>query len=366
MHLESSRKVLVSSVLCLSFWLAAGCGTAPPCRELVEAIRGGAPARLDALLSDADPDCSCLTIDGPWMGEGRTWRSTTPLIEAAMSHDRAACLSLLQAGADPNFVPAGETRPPIVFVIRPRWGYDTEIARDLLDHGADPLHPGIRGQPVLHSMIYVGLFPVLRVAVDQMLRDGRWEELAPHLATMADRVNAPSMLYRAAYLYEVSRCGGMLEGERTGRGTVDRLMVSILLDDRAEVEASLQADASLITDRTASGWTPLTWALLCGDEELCQALIRAAASQEGGLAQTTSWGATPLHCAAHSGRAEMVRAVLEASPSLVNAIDGNGVSALCIAVQEGSTDVVAMLLESGADPEIGILRGKTPQESMNN
>ena len=59
---------------------------------------------------------------------------------------------------------------------------------------------------------------------------------------------------------------------------------------------------------------------------------------------------SPIHAAAESGDVERVRALLDADQELVQASDGDGRSPLSRAATTSSREVVALLLERGADP----------------
>ena len=73
-------------------------------------------------------------------------------------------------------------------------------------------------------------------------------------------------------------------------------------------------------------------------------------------------GKTPLHVASGLGHTDIVELLLEydANPNIRNNIgDNNGDTSLILASDEGHTEIVKLLLERDADPNIKGKRGNT-------
>jgi ankyrin repeat protein len=71
----------------------------------------------------------------------------------------------------------------------------------------------------------------------------------------------------------------------------------------------------------------------------------------GGATMGQLDGATPLHVAAATGAIAEVRALLAAGVA-VDAVDGQGRTALLLAVAEDRVGVARVLLEAGASPNV--------------
>ena len=114
--------------------------------------------------------------------------------------------------------------------------------------------------------------------------------------------------------------------------------------DAAAVRALLERGADVQTARP-DGMTALHWAAMRSDLELAGMLLYAGANLEA----TTRIGRhTPLHVAGRSGRAPVVRALLDAGAD-PHARTASGATALHLAAQAGNAEAVAALLDHGAD-----------------
>ena len=114
--------------------------------------------------------------------------------------------------------------------------------------------------------------------------------------------------------------------------------------DAAAVRALLERGADVQTARP-DGMTALHWAAMRSDLELADMLLYAGAHLEA----TTRLGRhTPLHVAGRSGRAPVVRALLEAGAD-PHARTASGATPLHLAAQAGNAEAVAALLDHGAD-----------------
>jgi len=112
-------------------------------------------------------------------------------------------------------------------------------------------------------------------------------------------------------------------------------------------------------------WTPLTFAAYSGRIESINALLKAG----GDPNQCDGFGIAPLHYAASSQNLHIVSALLrgKADPNLLTikgqspefAIAPPGFTALILATRANSLHTVALLLQSGAKPDLRDFAGCT-------
>jgi ankyrin repeat protein len=96
-----------------------------------------------------------------------------------------------------------------------------------------------------------------------------------------------------------------------------------------------------------------------GDAETVQALLKEDPTL---VDARDSDGSTPLHCATWKGQQNVVAVLLEAGAN-VNAVNQNehwGTTPLHAAAHANQTAIAKMLLEGGADPKAKDSEGRTP------
>jgi ankyrin repeat protein len=114
------------------------------------------------------------------------------------------------------------------------------------------------------------------------------------------------------------------------------------------------------TDR--SGFTSVHLAALQGFEDVVESLITRKAS----LTIIKGFIGAPLHCAVLKQFFRIIYMLLNAQDKYgnagvnVNAVDGNGDTALHLAVHASRADIIQLLLSHGANPNIRNVRGFTP------
>jgi uncharacterized protein len=157
--------------------------------------------------------------------------------------------------------------------------------------------------------------------------------------------------------------------------------------DRERLTALIEQGAD-VNQPHPDGMTALHWAVHHDDLEAARTLLKAGADPEAvnrygvmplSLAATNGnrggfgccWrralpcrrpcraGETPLMTAARTGKADAVRALLDAGAEASEA-EGNGQTALMWAAAEGHADVVRLLIERGADAHATLTSGWTP------
>jgi ankyrin repeat protein len=266
------------------------------------------------------------------------------LTDAIERGDVASVDSLLESGADPNWVliPWGKNSPASslsgVTMLNLAISHDRlDIARLLVEKGADvnradsnagalrPLHHAAGGRGYQH----VPSGPLVAL-------------LLAHGA-LADARDAAG----ASALHDAVSSNG---------------------EASAAVAALLIKGGAVIDGRDFAGYSPLAYAAKYGSVLALEALIAAGATPDGrSYAPTdrdgkpaynpTPWAvaATPLILAAAAGQSQTVTALLQHKAD-IDATTAVGVAALRIAVAAGDPKMVALLLENGAD-----LRATAPQ-----
>lgn len=104
-------------------------------------------------------------------------------------------------------------------------------------------------------------------------------------------------------------------------------------------------------------YTPLTWALISGQEEAAMRLL-----SHGAIFQIEKLrrGRTVLHIAASLVMTNVVRKILETTDLEINAQDELGWTPLALACRRGVIELVEMLLDNGARIDIGTGEGELP------
>ncbi len=237
-------------------------------------------------------------------GAGRTYEGREVLlIDAAQRGDRAAVLTLLAGGADPDAAQLDGATALHWAAYRD----DAETVGALLRAGADAQRAN-----------RYGVTPLALAA-----RNGNPAIIAQLLAAGANP-NDPRQAVRAGET-------PLLLAARSGQvGAVE-----VLADAGADVDAQ----------ETWNGQSALMWAAAEGHAAVVETLIARGAD----VGARSGSGATPLLFAARNGCLGCVRALLAAGAD-VNEQRPDGAGPLLVAVVNGHEDLVDLLLARGADP----------------
>lgn len=345
------------------------------------------PARSDAFLRAATAllDAGAAPNTGFWSpGEHREWE--TALYGAAgVAHHAELTRLLLERGADPNdsetfyhapetydnaavkvLVESGKMHPDKLngMLLRKADWHDYEGIKYLLEHGADPNAMTIWGYTALHQALR---------------RDNALQIIELMLEHGADPVIETAEKVRAAFMPQLDanrRRSGFVIAARRGRGDVlevlqrrgfamkfigvNRLIAACARADQAGVKTIAAGEPQLVQELLAQGGGLL--AEFAGNDNtegvrlLLELGVPVDALYEGDPYFGIPNNSTALHVAAWKAWPRTVKFLIERGAP-VNARDGNGITALQLAVRacvdsywmrRRSPESVEALLRAGA------------------
>ena len=124
------------------------------------------------------------------------------------------------------------------------------------------------------------------------------------------------------------------------------IFAAAIQGDTGAMETLLAANRRLVSAVSSDGWTPLHLAAHFGKPEVVRLLLNKGAKADARSANAI--GNTPLHAAA-AGRAAGVATLLLDHGASVNARQKGGWTALHAAAQNGDIEFARTLVEAGAD-----------------
>ncbi|XP_036397225.1 ankyrin repeat domain-containing protein 50-like [Megalops cyprinoides] len=259
-----------------------------------------------------------------------------------------------------------------------------EAVRALLDRGLDENHKDDMGWTPLHAAACEGHKGVCALLtergsvarVGELDNEGRTPLILAaqegHCSTVRLLLDRRSPIDHRDYNGHSALSAAALEGNtevmellmRRGADTDVRdaqarpLLYLLILEGRLDMAALLIEKGGVpLESRDMEGRTALHVACWQGNLEGMRLLLKHGADVN---AQDRE-GRPPLHSVAWRGHGVAACLLLESKGVDVNlACTQQGATALCIAAQEGHTDLVAVLLEKGADPEHVDRYGRSP------
>ncbi|GLD67035.1 ankyrin repeat domain-containing protein 50-like protein [Lates japonicus] len=259
----------------------------------------------------------------------------------------------------------------------------TEVVRALLDRGLDENHKDDLGWTPLHAAACEGHRAVCAALTERgsMARVGEMdiEGRTPlilaaqegHWSTVRLLLDRRSPIDHRAYDGHSALSATLLEGHaevaellmRRGADTDVRdaegrpLLYLLVLEGHVDMATLLIEKGGVpLESRDSEGRTALHVASWQGCVEMVDLLLKHGANPN---AQDTE-GRPPMHSVAWTGHAEVGRHLLEVNGVNIDLACHQGATALSIAAQEGHANIVAMLLERGANPDHMDKYGRSP------
>jgi len=124
------------------------------------------------------------------------------------------------------------------------------------------------------------------------------------------------------------------------------IFAAAIQGDTVAIETLLAANRPLVSAVSSDGWTPLHLAAHFGKQEAVRLLLNKGAKADA--RSTNAMQNTPLHAAAAGSAAEVATLLLDHGAS-VNARQNGGWTPLHAAAQNGDIELARTLVEAGAD-----------------
>ncbi|KAM9804709.1 uncharacterized protein ankrd50l [Neosynchiropus ocellatus] len=305
--------------------------------------------------------------------------AVTPLLAAAaMGHMRTVSRLLFWAAA----VDAIDCEGRTALCLAAARG-SAEVVRALLERGLDENHKDDLGWTPLHAAACEGHRAACAALTERgsmahvgdMDIEGRTPLILAaqegHLSTVRLLLDRRSPIDHRAYDGHSALSGAFLEGHaevaellmRRGADTDVRdaegrpLLYLLVLEGQLDLASLLIEKGGVpLESRDSEGRTALHVACWQGSLELVDLLLQHGANPN---AQDTD-GRPPMHSVAWTGHIDVGKRLLSVSGVHIDLACHQGATALSIAAQVGHTNIVAMLLEKGANPNHMDKYGRSP------
>jgi ankyrin repeat protein/beta-lactamase regulating signal transducer with metallopeptidase domain len=283
----------------------------------------------------------------------------TPLHWAIRENHKAMIEWLLVKGGNPNA--DGGRATPLQWAV---WYWNVDIAALLSSHGGN-IHLKTQNYPwtPLHEAVMGGH----RAMVDALVTKtgdtiaAQWAPLHAAVAS-GDRQAVEDLLAKGADVNAKGE-GGNAKGEgglstlhvAAGKGHKD--IAELLITRGADVNEKAKFD-----DWKHGGWTPLYFAIWQGHSDVAELLVAKGAD----VNVKDERNLMPLHLALYGWPIDLAELLIVAELLIARDADVNakgtwGQTPLHIAAGKGYTDIIRMLLDKGANPNVKENeRGKTP------
>ncbi|XP_072301374.1 uncharacterized protein ankrd50l [Eucyclogobius newberryi] len=312
-------------------------------------------------------------------GDLQSAAAVTPLLAAASMGHMGTVSKLLFWGAD---VDAIDSEGRTALCLAAARG-SVEVVRALLDRGLDENHKDDLGWTPLHAAACEGHKTVCGVLMEQgsMARVGEMDiegrtslilaAQEGHVSTVRLLLDRRCPIDHRAYDGHSALTAALLEEQtevaellmRRGADTDVRdaegrpLLYLLVLEGRLEMATLLLEKGGVpLESKDAEGRTALHVACWQGSAEMVNLLLKHSANPNAQDAE----GRPSLHSAAWTGHSQVGRTLLETPGTDIDLCCNQGATALSIAAQVGHVNIVAMLLDKGANPEHVDKYNRTP------
>jgi len=286
------------------------------------------------------------------------------LWKAIEAHDLGGVRRSLEAGADPGRLDKVLGVSPLAMAAMRG---DLDLARLLLDKGAQVDARNADGSTPLHGAAFLGRVELLELLLDRgAAADARSaagdtplsSARAPWdiTAFLAALLKVP--VEREAVEAGRAQCIEILSLAQRADAPTERLLAAVRAGDVAACTAALGAGASLTHREASTGWTALHLSAFLGQDEITRLLLAKGATVRAGAAD----GASALHLAALAGRVPTLVLLAEHGAD-VAARDAQGATPLHFAAFLGRIEATGWLLGRGADANAKDASGHTPLDA---
>lgn len=225
----------------------------------------------------------------------------------------------------------------LLLVSAPAWAFDME--RD--DWLLPVLPPSVRETRPLYDRIEFVRISATGNDREPVYADGKQRELIAAAAN--DDIKQVEALLKL----------GVNPNAAIDQWGENALMHAVLHGNVDMTRILLEAGAN--PDMKGRGFTPLGMAALRGHVRIVRMLLKAGAD----IDRKSSDGNTPIIAATIMHRTDVVRELLAYCPDM-SIWNREGRVSLGVAVEEGFKDIVALMLEAGADPNVMERNGNRP------
>jgi ankyrin repeat protein len=272
----------------------------------------------------------------------RKWKAIQMLLERGANPNQEC--RAWPSHLDPNGLhPAGWT------LLHEAACYDAEIARVLIERGADIDAKDVNGATPLHAAALSGQVAIARLLVERgapidALAEGRYAVTPVGAAVRRGRDEVAAYLVRESQDL-IRRTGLAPQFTRMAIETEKPATVLALIDIDPSVEAYAEPHKSPLFEA----------AIILDDADTVVRWLNRGIDPNAKI----RYQASALHLAAKENAADSVRALVKHGADL-NAPDSMKSTPLHVAVRAGSLDAAAMMLELGADATLTNSNGYTP------
>lgn len=280
------------------------------------------------------------------------------LVMAVQKNQTDEVLKLIQEGADcraPDEFDNSLIWYPISFG-------NSKMAELLLEHGANPNTPGNCGTFPLYRSGQVGQMPAaieveyLTQPVSSVCKDAEDKETMENLLEIIDSNDYEAFL---------KVCTGQTLQKPITRGSERKsfLEIALMRNMPTEIILHILQSGVNVNVRLSLGHTPLHWACMNENFDLCKALVEYGAK----LDVKNKYGCTPIMYSASPFKSTDILYYLAEHGAKVNGRNKDNLfqpTPLHVAVMKGDIELTMLLIEKGADVNATDKAGKTALESI--